>query len=68
MATGRYPELMLLLGPEIAAYTAAGAGGDEGGGVAGGMSLAADAWALGCLLYFCLHGRPLHYGDTEQVC
>jgi serine/threonine protein kinase len=28
---------------------------------------AADAWALGCLAYFCLHGRPKYFGDTEQV-
>jgi serine/threonine protein kinase len=28
---------------------------------------AADSWALGCLAYFCLHGRPKFYGDTDQV-
>ena len=28
---------------------------------------AADAWALGCVAYFCLHGRPKFFGDNEQV-
>ena len=28
---------------------------------------AADAWALGCLTFFCLYGRPKHFGDAEQV-
>lgn len=27
----------------------------------------ADAWALGCVTYFCIHGRPLYYGDTDAV-
>lgn len=26
-----------------------------------------DAWSFGCLIYFCLHGRPLYYGDAQQV-
>ena len=29
--------------------------------------LGSDAWALGCLAYFCLVGRPLFFGDREQV-
>lgn len=29
--------------------------------------IAADAWALGCLAYFCLQGRPKYYGDNDQV-
>jgi serine/threonine protein kinase len=28
---------------------------------------AADAWALGCVAFFCLHGRPRYFGDTDQV-
>ena len=28
---------------------------------------AADAWALGCVTYFCLHGRPKFFGDNDQV-
>lgn len=28
---------------------------------------AADAWALGCVAYFCLHGRPKFFGDNDQV-
>lgn len=27
-----------------------------------------DYWSLGCVLYFCLYGRPKYYGTTfEQV-
>jgi len=26
-----------------------------------------DAWALGCLTYFCLNGQPPFYGDGQQV-
>ena len=28
---------------------------------------AADAWALGCVTYFCLYGRPKFFGDSDQV-
>jgi serine/threonine protein kinase len=28
---------------------------------------AVDSWALGCVSYFCLSGRPLFYGDMDQV-
>jgi serine/threonine protein kinase len=27
----------------------------------------ADAWALGCVAHFCLQGRPLYFGDKEEV-
>lgn len=27
----------------------------------------ADAWSLGCLAHFLLHGRPLFYGDRDEV-
>ena len=30
-------------------------------------SLMVDTWSLGCVAYFCCHGRPLFYGDAEQV-
>ena len=26
-----------------------------------------DAWALGCLASFCLHGRPLYMGTADEV-
>lgn len=26
-----------------------------------------DAWALGCVLYFCFYGKPPFYGDPTQV-
>ena len=26
-----------------------------------------DAWALGCLMSFCLNGKPLFFGDSEEV-
>jgi serine/threonine protein kinase len=26
-----------------------------------------DSWALGCVLYFCYHGKPPFYGETAQV-
>lgn len=26
-----------------------------------------DSWALGCVLYFCLHGKPLFYGELDQL-
>ena len=26
-----------------------------------------DAWALGCLASFCLHGRPLYLGTADEV-
>ena len=30
---------------------------------------AGDAWALGCVTFFCLKGRPKYYGDSfEEVC
>lgn len=29
--------------------------------------MAADAWGVGCVGYFCLKGRPLFYGDEETV-
>jgi serine/threonine protein kinase len=30
-------------------------------------SLLVDTWSLGCVAYFCYHGRPLFYGNAEQV-
>ena len=27
----------------------------------------ADAWSLGCLTFFCIFGRPLHWGDRDEV-
>lgn len=28
-----------------------------------------DYWSLGCVVYFCLKGRPKYYGTTfQQVC
>lgn len=30
--------------------------------------MAADAWGVGCVGFFCLKGRPLFYGDEETVC
>jgi len=32
-----------------------------------GFDTSVDAWALGCLAYFCLSGRPPFYGDAQQV-
>lgn len=31
------------------------------------LTVLVDAWALGCLTYFCLNGRPPFFGDQEQV-
>eukprot|EP01034_Spumella_vulgaris_P029535 gene29535-36601_t len=31
------------------------------------LSKDSDAWALGCVTRFCLHGRPLYFGDKEEV-
>ncbi len=27
----------------------------------------ADGWALGCLAHFCVAGKPLFFGDKEEV-
>ena len=32
----------------------------------GGVTCASDAWALGCVLYFCLAGKPPVWADSEQ--
>jgi serine/threonine protein kinase len=32
-----------------------------------GVNTIVDAWALGCVLYFCFHGKPPFYGETAQV-
>jgi len=32
-----------------------------------GGGLGADAWALGCVAYFCLLGRPLFFGSSQEV-
>lgn len=31
------------------------------------MGTSVDAWALGCLLLFLHHGRPIYFGDRETV-
>jgi hypothetical protein len=46
--------------------------GEYGGrGVDGGeeavSGTAGDAWALGCVASFCLHGRPLFIGAANEV-
>lgn len=33
----------------------------------GGWRWGVDSWGLGCLTYFCLHGRPLYYGSRDEV-
>jgi hypothetical protein len=44
-------------------YESRGAGGGEEA-VSG---TAGDAWALGCVASFCLHGRPLFIGAANEV-
>jgi serine/threonine protein kinase len=38
-----------------------------GEGYSSSPGLGADAWALGCLAWFCLTGRPLFYGSRDEV-
>ena len=48
-----------------------GGGEYEGRGVGGEeeavSGTAGDAWALGCVASFCLHGRPLFIGAADEV-
>lgn len=32
-----------------------------------GHATAADSWAVGCVLYFCLRGKPLFFGALSEV-
>jgi len=38
-----------------------------GEGSSSSPGLGADAWALGCLAWFCLTGRPLFFGSRDEV-
>lgn len=44
-----------------------GRGEGVGGGEEAVSGTAGDAWALGCVASFCLHGRPLFIGAANEV-
>jgi serine/threonine protein kinase len=39
----------------------------DNGFVASGDDISTDSWALGCITYFCLHGKPRFFGTPEEV-
>lgn len=49
------------------AYMPPEAFSNDGTIAACGDDIKTDSWALGCIAYFCYHGKPRFFGEPEQV-